>query len=65
MSATRLNGVSINNSQVNQDFKVVQNVDNKEGLFLVTLLDNIVNATPQPLKESVDLLMEVDKGSTL
>lgn len=62
MSATRLNGVSINNSQVNQDFKVVQNVDNKEGLFLVTLLDNIVNATPQPLKESVDLLMEVDKA---
>ena len=62
MSATRLNGVSINNSQVNQDFKVVQNVDNKEGLFLVTLLDNVVNATPQPLKESVDLLMEVDKA---
>ena len=62
MSATRLNGVSINNSQVNQDFKVVQNVDNKEGLFLVTLLDNVVNATPQPLKESVDLLIEVDKA---
>lgn len=61
MSATRLNGVSINNSQVNQDFKVVQNVD-KEGVFLVTLLDNIVNANPQPLKESVDLLMEVDKA---
>ena len=52
MSATRLNGVSINNSQVNQDFKVVQNVDNKEGLFLVTLLDNVVNATPTPKRIS-------------
>ena len=60
MSVTRLNGVMVNSTQIKRDFLVTENTDNVSGVFAVKMQDNIVNASPQSLKDAVGLLMELD-----